>query len=188
VLFKIGGICTIICGLVYLISAGLSIVIGPPPNSSELYLQSLAGHPFVSIVNFSLWVLSDVLLLFGLISFYLILKSHARNAMLVATVLMILFCVLDLALTELNSITLVILSKQYMSAATDIQKTYYLSAATYALGTLPVATFLSYVISSAGLSILSIVMLKGIFGKPTAILGIVASIEGLIDIFFSFPC
>jgi hypothetical protein len=56
----------------------------------------------------------------------------------------------------------------------------------HALATIPIATFFSYLVSSVGLLMTSLVILKGVFNRPTALLGIVASIEGMVGSFYVF--
>jgi hypothetical protein len=134
--------------------------------------------------NFGLFALADVMLLLGTLALYLSLNRVAKNAMLVATALLALFAVVDLAITELNSLTLVTLTEQYGAAVGDAQRSAYLAAADYALATLPIATFFSFFESSVGLLIASVIMLKGIFSRITAYAGLVASIEGIIASFY----
>jgi len=50
----------------------------------------------------------------------------------------------------------------------------------------PLATFYSWVVSSVGVLIISIVMLKGVFGKLIAYLGIVVGIVGTVGGFYVF--
>jgi hypothetical protein len=97
-----------------------------------------------------------------------------------------LFLVLYLAITELNTLTLVSLTQHYTAATSDAQRAAYVAAATYALATLPNATFFSYAVSSIGLLMTSLVMLKGVFNKPSALLGIVASLEGIVGSCYVF--
>ncbi|MHB1414225.1 MAG: hypothetical protein ACYC1C_03150 [Chloroflexota bacterium] len=182
--YKVGGVCTLIIGLAYLIGAVLSIIIGPPPSGGELYLQSLAGHAVLSQVNFGAFALADFLMLPAGMALFLALKHRAKNAMLLGAGIMVMAFVLDLAVTELNSLTLVSLTQQYAAATSEVQRSAYVAAADYALATLPIATFSSYVVSSIGLLIISVVMLKGVFSRLTAYLGIVASIEGIVGGFY----
>ncbi len=72
--------------------------------------------------------------------------------MLVATGLLFLFLVMDLVLTEFNSLTLVTLAEHYASATIDAQRLAYMAAADYALATIPIATFYSWVVGSLGIS------------------------------------
>jgi hypothetical protein len=174
----------LLAGAAVFLVAILSIVLGPPPGDGEQYLQALAGHPMVARLNFGLFALADLGYLLGGLALYLSLKHIAKNAMLVATAFLAVFVVLDLAVTELNSLTLVALSQHYASATTDILRLRYAAGADYALATLPTATFLSYFVSSLGLLIASVVMLRGVFSRPTAFAGIVASVTGLLGAFY----
>jgi Domain of unknown function (DUF4386) len=181
--YRAGGLCLLLTGLIYLVGAASSILIGPPPSESEAYLKSLAGHASLSRLTFGLFALSDLLLVPGLMALYLALKHVAKNAMLVGVALMGLFVVLDLAITELNSLTLVTLTRHYALGDTAARSAS-VAAADYALATLPIGTFLSYLVSSVGLLIVSLTMLTGIFSRPTAYVGIVASVEGILGGFY----
>jgi uncharacterized membrane protein YozB (DUF420 family) len=182
--YKVGGISLVIAGLAIFAVALLSIVIGPPPSSGDQYLQALATHAVVAQLNFGLFALADVLLLLGTLAIYLSLRQVARNAMLVGTALLALFVVLDLAVTELNSLTLVGLAQSYAATTGEALRSVYLAAAQYALATLPVATFLSYFLSSVGLLIVSIVMLRGVYPRLAAYAGIVGSVAGILGGFY----
>ncbi len=183
-LLRAGGACLLVCGLIYIAGAALSIVIGPPPSGGEPYLRAPAGHAAVSEANFALWVLADVLLLPATLALYLALEPVARNAMLVAAALMVLFAVLDLAVTERVSLALVALARQYTAAASGVQRAAWAAAADHALATLLIATFLSHAVSSVGLLIIGIVMWRGAFGRLAAILGIAAAVEGILGGFY----
>jgi len=182
--YKAGGICLLVAGLAIVAVAFLSIVIGPPPSGTEAYLQALAGHAVMAGINFGLFALADVMLLLGAIALYLSLRQVDKNAMLVATALLALFVVMDLAITEVNSLTLVAITAHYGAAATEAARSTSIAAADYALATLPIGTFLSYFVSSVGLLIVSIVMLRGVFSRPTALAGIFASVAGILGGFY----
>lgn len=182
--YTVGGICMVLAGIAILGVAFLSIVIGPPPSGGEEYLSALARHTLLAEVNFGLFAFADFMLLLGTMAVYLSLKHIARNAMLVAAALLVLFVLLDLAITELNSLALVALTQHYASATTDALRSAYVAAADYALATLPIGTFMSYFVSSVGLLIASVVMLRGVFSKPTAFAGIVASVTGIVGGFY----
>ena len=184
--YKVGGACALAIGLAYFIGAVLSIIIGPPPSGGELYLKSLAGHAVLSQINFGAFALADFLMLPAGMALFLALKHRAKNAMLLGAGIMVMAFVFDLAVTELNSLTLVALTQQYAAATSEVQRSAYVAAADYALATLPIATFCSYVVSSAGLLVISVVMLGGVFSRPTAYLGIAAGIEGIVGGFYIF--
>jgi hypothetical protein len=174
----------LIAGAAILMVAVLSVLLGPPPSGSEEYLKALAGHTLLARLNFGLFAMADFMLLLGTLALYLSLNRVAKNAMLLASGLLALFVVLDLAITELNSLTLVALTERYAAAASDAQRAAYVAAADYALATLPIGTFISYFVSSVGLLIVSVVMLKGIFSKATAYAGLVAAAAGIIAGFY----
>jgi len=184
--YKVGGIGLLASGVIFVVGAVLSMMIGNPPADAEGYLKSVAGHQALSFATFGLFALTDFLMVPGIIALYLALRHISRNAMLIAAGLMALYVVLDLAITEPSSLALVALTRHYAASASDAARAVYVSAASYALAVLPVATFYSYVISSIGFLIASIVMLKGVFSKVTAYVGIAACVEGIVGGFYLF--
>jgi hypothetical protein len=174
-MYRVGGICLVLAGFAILAVAVLSMILGPPPSGGEEYLKAL---------NFGLFAFVDFMLLLGALALYLSLKQIAKSAMLVAASILAAFVVLDLAITELNSFALVGLTQRYATATSDALRSAYVAAADYALATLPLGTFLSYFVSSVGLLVASVVMLKGVFSRPTALAGIVASAAGIVGGFY----
>jgi len=187
-IYRVGGICLFLSGIIFITVAILSMILGPAPSSAESYLQSMASNILVAELNFGLYALSDFLFLPVLLALFLSLKQIHKNAMLIAAGLMALYVIFDFGITEMNSLTLVSLTQNYAAATTDAQRSTILASAGYALATLPIATFCSYFVSSIGLIIVGLVMLKGIFNKPTALLAIAAGIEGTLGAFYGiFP-
>jgi uncharacterized membrane protein YhaH (DUF805 family) len=83
--------------------------------------------------------------------------------------------------SPISQVALTTLSQNYAAATSDIQRAAYLATANYALAVTAVSEpVYSFAVFSIGLLIISLVMLKGIFGKATAYLGIVASIVGFV--------
>lgn len=182
--YQVGGVGMAVAGVCYVVGAVISVILGPPPSGDEAYLQALAGHVVLSQINFGLFALADFGFLPAALALSLALKHLAKNAMLIAVGALGLFIVLDLGITELNSLTLVTLTQQYAAATTAAQRAAYTAAADYALATLPLATFYSFLVSSIGFLIVSLVMLKGVFGKRTAYLGIISTIAGILGAFY----
>jgi hypothetical protein len=185
--YRVGGVCLFFVGLIYLTEVTLGIYGGIPGAADSVhYLQSLAAHPSLARVSYGLYSLTDFLLVPAVLGLYLALKRIAKNPMLLATGLMAVFVVVDVAITEASSLTIVTLTQHAATAASATERAAYMAAANYALATLPLATFYSYVVSSVGVLIVSIVMLKGVFGKLTAYVGIVAGILGIVAGFYVF--
>ena len=178
-MYIVGGACLIATGLLFAIGAVLSIPIGPAPSDGERYLRALAQHIRLAGINFGLFTLTDFLLLPGVLALYIALKHTHKTVMLLAAALMMFYAVLDVAATELNSLTLVALARHYAASESDAQRSMFVAASAYALASLPIATFLSYVVSSVALLMASAVMLKGAFSRATAYAGMVAGIQGI---------
>jgi hypothetical protein len=184
--YRAGGVCLFLCGIIFLLVAVFSMIIGSAPSSGQEYLLALSSNVSVAKLNFGLYALSDVLFIPVALALYLSLKQVNKNAMLIAAGLMVMYSIFDLAVTELNSLDAVLLSQQYVHAATEAQQAAYLAAAYFALSTIPIATFFTYLVSSVGLVIASVVSLRGVFNKITALLGLTAGIEGTIGAFYVF--
>jgi hypothetical protein len=185
-IYRVGGVCMLAFGLIYIIASLLNFIIAVPPGDSIAFLGSLVMHATLARVIYGLYSLAGFLLLFAAAALYLALKQINKNAMLVASGFLFLFVILDLALTEFNSLTLVTLAQHYATATTDVQRLAYMAAADYGLATIPIATFYSWVVGSLGFLIASVVMLKGIFSKPTAYLGIIINTAGIVGGFYVF--
>ncbi|MCE5214563.1 MAG: hypothetical protein LLF83_07590, partial [Methanobacterium sp.] len=128
-IYKIGAFCTIIFGLIYISATLLNLTIAVPPNDTIAFFNSLADHATLARFIYVLYSLAAFLLLMATMALYHALKLINKNAMLVAAGLLFLFVVLDLALTEFNSLTLVTIAQHYTAATIDAQRAAYLAAA-----------------------------------------------------------
>jgi hypothetical protein len=103
---------------------------------------------------------------------------------LVATAFVGLFIVVDLAVTWANYAALITLSGNYAAATSDVQRAAYVAAANYPSAVL--ASRLEVVYSIVDLSfailLIGLVMLKGVFGKPTAYLVLATGVFGIASI------
>ena len=181
--YRIGGVALLLAGIFYLIGTILGNFFGAPGNT-EAYLQALAAYPTLAQITYSIFGLTDLLLVFGILALYLALKGVNKNAMLVATGLVGFFIIFDFGITEFNTLTLVTLIQNYAAATNEAQRAMYVAAEHYALATMPIATFLSWSGPCSGFLITSIVMLKGVFRKVTARLGIIANTLAIIGGFY----
>jgi len=86
-----------------------------------------------------------------------------------------------LGVSCISWVALTTISQNYAAATSDALRAAYVATANYALAATAVSEpVYSFVIPSIGTLIISLVMLKGIFSKVTAYLGIVASIAGFV--------
>jgi Domain of unknown function (DUF4386) len=186
-IYRVGGFCLLLAGLIYLIEVTLNSFWGMPGATDSVpYLQSLAAHPHQAQVQYGLYSLADFLFVPGVLALYLALKHLAKNPMLIATGLMAVFIVVDVAITEPNSLTIVALTQHAAAATSATQQAAYLAAANYALAALPLATFYSWVIGCVVVLIASMVMLKGAFVKLISYLGVVGGIMGIVAGFYVY--
>ena len=87
---------------------------------------------------------------------------------------------LDLGVT-FTWAALVTLSQNYAATTSDVQRAAFVAAADYAVGATSVsATVYGSIVYSIGPLIMSLVMLKGVFSRATAYVGIASSIAGLV--------
>ena len=183
-LYRVGGISALVLGIVYIITIPLYAHVGAPPSGGEARLKYLAGNTTVWWAILGLSVLTDFLFVPVALSLYLALKGVNRNAMLVATAFVGLFIVLDLAVTWPNYASLITLSGTYAAATNDVQRAVVVATANYPSAVLESKLLGVYAIlvPAVGILMTSVVMLKGIFSKTTAYLGLVSGILGIVSV------
>jgi Domain of unknown function (DUF4386) len=187
-LYRVSGISALVLGIAYLIIIALYVPVGAPPSGAEARLMHLAGNTPVWWAILGLSVLTDFLFVPVALSLYLALKGINRNAMLLATACVGLFVVLDLAVTWTNYAALIALSGNYAAATNDAQRAVFVAAATYPSTVLESSLLFVYntFVLAVGILIIGLVMLKGIFSKMTAYLGLAAGILGIVSVAGSF--
>lgn len=183
-LYRVGGISALVLGIAYIVIIALYVPVGAPPSGAEARLTYLAGNTLVWWAILGLSVLTDFLFVPVALSLYLALKGFNKNVMLLATACVGLFVVLDLAITWTNYAALITLSGQYAAAANDAQRAVFVAAANYLSVVLESSLLGVYIILVPGVGILltGLVMLKGIFSKTTAYLGVVTGILGIVSV------
>jgi hypothetical protein len=183
-IYKAGGFSLIIVGISYLIGAALSLIIGPAPSGTIDYMNALASHKLISLINFAFFTLADVFLIPAAICLYYMLKSINKKAITIASLLIIVFAVFDAGITEFASVQLVVLTQNFSAATNDAQRTAIMLTANSLLSTLPISTLCSFVISSVGLLITAIVMKKASFPRLSTLPGVTAGIGGTLGGFY----
>lgn len=182
-LFRIGGASALALAVFYVVITVLYSLGGALPEGPEAWLTYLAGHSREWWAILYLSVVTDVLFLPVAWALFASLRRRNESAMLVGAGLLVLFALLDLAITWPNYATLIHLSGQYVSATGDARTTV-LAAATYAVGVLDSTLFGVYAIlvPSLGILVIGQVMLKGVYGRLTAWLGIATGISGIVAV------
>lgn len=183
-LHQAGGMSALALGISYILITMLYVLGGALPDGTEGWLRHLAGHANEWRAILGLSVFTDFLFLPVAWSLYAALKEYNKNAMLAGAGFLVLFVVLDLAVTWTNYAALIQLGGRYAAAVTDVQRMAVITAADYAYEVLSSTLFGVYTILVPGLGILIIgaVMRKGVFSKVTAYLGIATGILGIISV------
>jgi len=186
-LYRVGGIAAIVLGISYFVIIALYVPVGRP-SGAEAWLKSLAEHSTRWAAIIGLDVLTDFLLVPVALSFYLALKGINKSVMLMATAFVGLFVILDLPLTWINIASLLALGSHYAAAVNDAQREVIVTVAMYPSSI--VESNLTFVYNSLTLAIgilmTSLVMLKGIFNKATAYVGVVTGVLGIVAVSSSF--
>ncbi len=179
-----GGISALLLGLAYILIIALYVPAGVPPTAAEARLAYLAGNPTVWWAILGLSVLTDLLFVPVALSLYFALKEINRDAMLLASACVALFVVLDLAVTWTNYAALIILSGNYVAATDAAQRAVWVVAATYPAAVLGSSLLFVYntLTLSLGIFITGLVMLRGVFNKSTAWVGLVTGLLGIVAV------
>ena len=179
-LYRVGGIAAISLAIGYVIIVPLYAQVGAPPSGGAAWFKYLNGKTSIWWWIVVLSVVTDFLFVPVAWALYLALKDAGRNAMLLATVFVGLFVVLDLAVTWSHYTSILVLYAEYTTASDESLRMGYRAAADYGSAMLTSRLEIVYSIGtlSFGILVTGFVMLRGIFNKITAYLGLATGILG----------
>jgi hypothetical protein len=180
-LYKWGGVSAMLAGVILFIVMAAALGLGLPASATgESILNWFSGQAALAYTFYGLSIVVDVLLVPVVLALYLTLRGVNKNASLSAAGFLGLALALDLGVTLITWIALITLSQNYAAATSDVQRAAFVATADFAVGITSVsATVYGSIIYAIGPLIMSLVMLKGVFSKATAYVGIVASIAAL---------
>lgn len=170
---RVGGIALILVGITYGIALYLTVSGAPGSGATAAdYLTSVSGHVGLNAALWVTYLVSDLLLIPGLIGLYLLLRRYGGPAVYVGLGLLAAYLAFDVGVTEPNWLALTILAKGYAGATTAAEQASYLAGGQYALALVPVLNSLSFVVSATGFLLLIAVMLRTPIRRGTSIFGI----------------
>jgi hypothetical protein len=183
-LYRAGGISALALGIAYIVIIALYVRTGVPPSGVEARLAYLAGNTTAWWAIIALSVLTDFLFVPLALALYAALKEVNRNLMLLATACVLLFVVLDLAITWTNYAALITLSNKYATAGSEAQRAAVIIAANYPSVMLESSLLFIYnsLVLALGIFMTGFVMLNGIFGKTIPYLGLATGILGVVSV------
>ncbi len=154
----------------------------PPVSDGAATLQYIASNKVVYITELVLFLAPSVLAMIVFLALYMALKHLNKSLAAIGALIAIASQIIGLAYNSspqsLNG-ALVLLSGQYMAATTAVQRAAFATAAE-SLIAMANAVSASGILFSIGILIISLVMLRGVFHKGIAYLGVVT---GTIAIF-----
>lgn len=183
-LYRAAGVCAVLLAVLYVLITALYVTAGLVPAEPEAKLTYLAANEPAWWAIVWLSVFTDLLYLPVAAALYLALASINRNAMLVGSGFLVLFVILDLAITWPNYAALTSLSGQYAAAATDAQRAALVATAGYPTAILDSGLLGSYIILVPGLGalVIGLVMLRSTFGRLAAWLGVATGVAGVVAV------
>lgn len=186
--YFIGGGCALVLGVAYVIIIALYAGMGAPPVSIEPLLLYLAKNSSRWSWIIGLSVLTDFLFIPLAASIYFVLRNVNRYMICLAAACIVLFVVLDLAITWTDYAAAMALGSAYLSASTDVQRSAILITAVPIGAVLHSKLLFVYnsLTLAAGILLTGIGMLRSTFGKASAYAGIAAGSAGVLAVVSSF--
>ena len=184
-LIRAGGFAALALGLSYLAITALYAVAGSiPSDEGSVWLEYLADKQAAWWGIAGLSVLTDILFLPMAAALYLALRVANRNLILAGASLLVLFAILDLAVTWSNYAALLVLSADYAATTDDAVRATLAAAASYATSVLGSTLFGVYVIVVPGLGVLAIgvVMLQSGFSRIGGIVGVLTGVLAMLAV------
>lgn len=181
-LYRIGGVSALVATIAYIVAAVLDFAVSAVPTSGgAAMLRYIAAHRMVYIIEQVLWLAPSIFLTLVFLSLYPALKPLNRSYAAIGAVLGIVSWAVTLArpATGGGAPALVRLSDQYAAAATDAQRAALAAAADGFIALNYVPTVLG-VLETSSVLIVSLLMLRGVFRRSVAYLGIATGILGIV--------
>ena len=181
-LYRAGAIAALVALVAYLVALVLDFAVPAAPTSGgAAMLQYIADHRFVYITGQVLWLAPSVLLMVVFLALYVALKDLDRSYAAIGGVLSVASWAITLAYpaTGGGAPALVYLSDQYLAATSDAQRAAFAAAAEGFIAQNTIPTPIG-VLETIGILILSLVMLKGVFRRWVAYLGIATGAVGIV--------
>jgi hypothetical protein len=187
-LYRAGGISAVLFFVLNFVVYSLLVAITPQPPSSGVVgslpggattLQYIASNKSVFILEQVLFVAPVVLTIVVFMALYMALKHLNKSYAAIGAVIGIASVIVELATFSIV-FGLVYLSDQYIATTAAAQRATFVTAAEALLAQYN-AVSAGGILFAIGILVISLVMLKGVFHKAVAYLGIVAGVVGIMS-------
>jgi hypothetical protein len=182
-LYRAGGIAALMATLAYVIATAISFVVPTPPTEGgAAILDYIAGHRNVYILEQFLWLAPSVLLTVAFLALAVAVKDVNKSYAAIGGVLGVASWALTLVYpaTGGGSPALVYLSDRYVATADGAQRAAFAAAAEVFVAQNIIPTAVG-ILEPIGILILALVMLRGVFHRGVAYLGIATGAIGIVS-------
>jgi hypothetical protein len=181
---RAGGISAVALAALYVVITALYVAAGRAPTDVEARLTYFAANEAAWWAIIWLSVFTDLLYVPVAAALYRALAPANRNAMLLGSGLLVLFVVLDLAITWPNYAALLALSGDFAVASGDASRAAFVATASYPAAILDTSLLAAYIILIPGLGLLVIglVMLRSRFSRVGGYLGVATGVAGIVAV------
>ncbi len=183
-LYFAGGVCALLF-VVFNVAAIVVLAFIPPAPSTggAATLQWIASNKTAYTLELILFVAPSVLAMGVFLALYIVLKHLSKSLAAIAALIAIASEVIAAAVNSspqsLNA-GLILLSDQYAAATADAQRLAFATAAESLIASTN-AVNLAGIMLEVGILIISLVMLRGVFPRWVAYLGIVTGVVGILS-------
>jgi len=182
-LYRIGGVSALLATLAYIVATATYFVVPPPPEEGgAAILDYIAAHRLVYIAEQILWLAPSVLLTVAFLALAVAVKDLHKSYAAIGGVLGVASWALTLVYpaTGGGAPALVYLSDRYAATGDAAQRAAYAAAAEAFVAQNVIPTAVG-ILEPIGILILALVMLRGIFRRGIAYLGIATGALGIIS-------
>jgi hypothetical protein len=155
-LYRAGAVSAIVLAVLYVVITGLYVAAALAPTDLQARLAYHATNEPTWWAIMWLSVFTDLLYMPVAAALYLALATVNRNAMLAGACLLVLFVILDLAITWPNYAALISLSAEYAATTGKAHRATLIAAASYPKAILDSSLLGAYIILVPGLGVLVI--------------------------------
>lgn len=182
-LYRAGAVSALLYVVLVLVPVSLVLAAPVPPTDGQALLEYVADHRIVYLTELVCFVGLAVpaLVVFGALA--VALKGQNATMAAIGGLFGIVSETIALALgSSPQSLHggLVVLSDSYASAGTDTERTGLVSAADALIAATNAVSWAG-ILTAAAILILSLIMLKGRFGRAIGVLGVVAGAAGIVS-------
>ncbi len=177
-LYKAGGASFVITGILFFVAVALFATSTSPPTDAEKFLKVFATSN-LNLATTSLFVVVTVLFIPAILGLFAALKGGSRTYALMGAGLTLLGIGIFF-ISNITSVALAQLGQSYASAADASQRASFVAAANATLALSNAAGLFGGLFAGLGTVAFGLAMLKGVFKKGQAYLGIAAGILSLL--------